>query len=543
MIRKAYLPLEKIGPRHLVTYDSMAGMPVGMNREDEVALPPWSATPRAPDPNKNNPDVYEPRYAATYYNTPDGTVDVEERSRTLPSPGDQSFEGDRVEFDHFNDASDHFTRRSIQGDSYKPRKPWRKQTRQPLNDRSEDAQYYRKDKSTLKRKALRRYERVKDDRRFVEMRQDRRKDPDKYERKKLAEEVVLAYTPTSLSTRRRKQRGPAKVKRHRSYMKNRSKTRARQKRWYHKNKNKPGFKRRVKVRKNNPNKYRLRYASSEVSFFIGPEMTPGVIDRLSATRVGFTLEDGTSYDVSPRLFVASVMFSDISSSEAFFDVLEEEGCDIHDDLSPDETDFVSDLYGDAVSCWDDAARVVEAAADIVFAGDVHLYDQESQGDWEMPEDAPQSSPSGPGIYESKPSEGAPQRGVDSDRGLALPGSSAMIIPDHLKYAATRSDLIKSAPPAVVMAANLINVSQPTLSGLTYTFDVDGKYITKIQEKRGRVRVTCSCKFFQYQGPEHWALVEGYLIGKPQGTATIPKEKDPDGVNKICKHVLACLLKL
>jgi hypothetical protein len=55
-----------------------------------------------------------------------------------------------------------------------------------------------------------------------------------------------------------------------------------------------------------------------------------------------------------------------------------------------------------------------------------------------------------------------------------------------------------------------------------------------------VKVSCSCDFWRYQGPEHWAKVGGYLYGSPRGTATVPSQTDPHGQHRACKHVLAVL---
>ena len=55
-----------------------------------------------------------------------------------------------------------------------------------------------------------------------------------------------------------------------------------------------------------------------------------------------------------------------------------------------------------------------------------------------------------------------------------------------------------------------------------------------------VLVSCTCPFFRWQGPEHWAKTQGYLYGKPEGSATKPSKKDPSGKHWACKHVLAVL---
>jgi hypothetical protein len=55
-----------------------------------------------------------------------------------------------------------------------------------------------------------------------------------------------------------------------------------------------------------------------------------------------------------------------------------------------------------------------------------------------------------------------------------------------------------------------------------------------------VKVSCSCPFWQWQGPEHHAKVGDYLYGKPVGTASRPDVKDPSGKHGACKHVIAVL---
>jgi len=58
-----------------------------------------------------------------------------------------------------------------------------------------------------------------------------------------------------------------------------------------------------------------------------------------------------------------------------------------------------------------------------------------------------------------------------------------------------------------------------------------------------VYVSCTCPYWQWQGPEHWAKAEGYLYGKPVGTASSPTVKDPNATHRACKHVLAVFNKL
>lgn len=55
-----------------------------------------------------------------------------------------------------------------------------------------------------------------------------------------------------------------------------------------------------------------------------------------------------------------------------------------------------------------------------------------------------------------------------------------------------------------------------------------------------VLISCSCPYWRWQGPEHWAKVEGYLYGRPRGTASTPVIRDPQGTHRVCKHVAIVL---
>ena len=89
--------------------------------------------------------------------------------------------------------------------------------------------------------------------------------------------------------------------------------------------------------------------------------------------------------------------------------------------------------------------------------------------------------------------------------------------------------------------------------MRWIFAVDcgnGPKAVKIRAIRPRANITafgrmdlelsCSCKAWQWLGPEYHAQGEGYLLGKPRGTATTPDIKDPERVHRVCKHVAAAL---
>ena len=70
----------------------------------------------------------------------------------------------------------------------------------------------------------------------------------------------------------------------------------------------------------------------------------------------------------------------------------------------------------------------------------------------------------------------------------------------------------------------------------------GEYDVTVDAKEGDLRVSCTCKYWIYQGPQYHAKKNDYLYGTTKGTATKPKKKDPDGTHKICKHIYAVLEK-
>ena len=54
------------------------------------------------------------------------------------------------------------------------------------------------------------------------------------------------------------------------------------------------------------------------------------------------------------------------------------------------------------------------------------------------------------------------------------------------------------------------------------------------------KFTCNCKAWRWLGPEYHAKSEEYLNGTPIGTASEPNIKDPERINKVCKHVSATI---
>ena len=58
-----------------------------------------------------------------------------------------------------------------------------------------------------------------------------------------------------------------------------------------------------------------------------------------------------------------------------------------------------------------------------------------------------------------------------------------------------------------------------------------------------IKLSCTCPSWQYHGPEYHARTEGYLLGKPNGTALKPQVRDAKDNNRLCKHAVAVLRRL
>lgn len=135
-----------------------------------------------------------------------------------------------------------------------------------------------------------------------------------------------------------------------------------------------------------------------------------------------------------------------------------------------------------------------------------------------------------------------------------PGS-AKVIPSGKgfvnKEASTLREIVRGVASSIRAGARSVRPSPGKATTEGYTFVIpgsEGTYNVRLsaQTPEGKgfsqsdFRVACECNFWRWQGPEHWAKVGGYLHGQPTGTASKPSQKDPKGVNRVCKHVFAVL---
>ena len=146
-----------------------------------------------------------------------------------------------------------------------------------------------------------------------------------------------------------------------------------------------------------------------------------------------------------------------------------------------------------------------------------------------------------------------------------PGSAKVIPSGHgfvnkeasaIRVAAKMAEILRGMDPGIQSRSLGITpkLQRSDVGKIIYSFKVPGSkgetYTVRVKglPPSGSVRtlskmdlkLSCSCDFWQYQGPEHWAKAGDYLYGKPRGTAAVPDSKDPNGKNRLCKHALATL---
>jgi hypothetical protein len=341
--------------------------------------------------------------------------------------------------------------------------------------------------------------------------------------------------------------------------------------WYQRNKNKPAFRKRVLMRRRHPQQFHLRpgaYVPGKIQFIYGFAGQLGYVNSMSVDAIVFSPvigEDPTNPEVlTPAAFLHAVIFDSEESMHRFFQALDTEiGLTAYEDLTVEDVYAIANLYAvpvpdlmsvepgylsgvadqmvaDAMASWAEPSAMAMRVAKQFLAGDVVLYDQGRDQDMAIPLQRT--------LYDHNPVPGN-QAPID-ESGVDFPASSGKVIPDTLRTAATIEDIEKHVSTDIVQRSRSVKPHVAhTVKGV-WTFHVAGskseKYTVHVKLvdpsdiQRSPVKVSCNCDFFQFQGSEYHALTHGFLYGKPQGTATAPKQKDMKGKHWVCKHILACL---
>jgi hypothetical protein len=161
-------------------------------------------------------------------------------------------------------------------------------------------------------------------------------------------------------------------------------------------------------------------------------------------------------------------------------------------------------------------------------------------------------------YKYDMSRDNPTKGTDTvEYGATGPGASSYAIPYNSdvaqgqdfrlsKSAYTIMDIMKNTGEPIKERAQGIPVAfvRRNLKKKTLVFKVGRwKVFFGFQfqdEKPSNIRVTCTCPFWQWQGPEHWGDTYKYLYAPARGSKSPPSVKDPGGKNIVCKHVIAVI---
>jgi len=138
----------------------------------------------------------------------------------------------------------------------------------------------------------------------------------------------------------------------------------------------------------------------------------------------------------------------------------------------------------------------------------------------------------------------------------VPPASSRVVPDSMRMAAAKiPEILGNTGSSVMARVPRVNIRPGRFSPKTgiWTFAATGekgeRYVIRVKAirkgnvkslEKASIKVSCSCPYFRWQGPEHWAKVNGYLYGRPKGTASLPVVKDPKGTHWVCKHAAAAL---
>lgn len=344
--------------------------------------------------------------------------------------------------------------------------------------------------------------------------------------------------------RQHEQGGSAQRYYEKYYRKNRSRIRNRAKRWVKKWKNQSAYKRDKQRRQQYPERYERRPAlyrdpadrsqdwredqGKKGSWALPIRLLPSGVEAvlMGATDQGITVDLGQG----PRDFPLELLFNRV--------VFEREG----------DIDTVYDHLDQVLDGRDMVTRVAD-----------FLYEKRPP-EREVDQWVDRGSPG----HHRWPEH---EHGPDLDTGTVWndPGSAKVIPEGHgfenrkdryYKEAARIADILDRTGQKVHAGSRglAVKLRRVDADNRMWLFDVPGskgdtyRVRVKAEPPKGNVtdigkmdvHVSCSCPFWRWQGPEHWAKQNDYLYGKPVGTASQPVIKDPDEQHWACKHVLAVL---
>jgi hypothetical protein len=130
------------------------------------------------------------------------------------------------------------------------------------------------------------------------------------------------------------------------------------------------------------------------------------------------------------------------------------------------------------------------------------------------------------------------------------------LPGGCRRAALMDTMTQGLNPGTVQKGQscAVTLKRADATNLRWLFAVDcGNGAKVVRLKAARIRnstqfrkldlhLACSCPAWRWQGPEYHSTTRGYQDPATplQGTASAPNIRDPQRVNKVCKHVAAVL---
>lgn len=335
---------------------------------------------------------------------------------------------------------------------------------------------------------------------------------------------------------------------------------------------------------------------TEIGFSLAPDMDPGFVKNLNQEtwEVTFELTDVDPPEIHAlplSVFVELAVFFTDEDAEEFFQLVDSTlGIEAYEELNAETVSACAELYGfssegeefrsrcealvgkkdlyqmnsEELRSILDLALQEEHPEEMIsrVAGQIIMYDQESpdrevkQPGKGVPYEAEVS-----GYYHRSPTDRDPAAQMPDNQTDNVPAGSSRVVPNgtgqfwsgeetYMKSAATIAQLLAGTDGKIRGRAGEVSpklkradpkngiwlFTVPGSKG-SYTVRVKGLRSGNIQLlEKAQIQVSCSCDFFRWQGPEHWAKAEKYLYGKPVGTASSPSVKDPSGKHKICKHL-------
>jgi hypothetical protein len=497
----------------------------GEYKEQGLPTPPWFRSKPVGKPYYNGPG---PSGTA-----PDGKSLHEDKARTLGKPGEDSPPDDPP-------ARNGPKRRPIEGAIKGPPYPGgSKQNEQRGEAKLYSKKYYLKNKSDIKHRMKKWHKKWENRIQYKREKDRRNENPEKFERRPpgYSSNAERSKDQREKTGRQHKQHGPARAEARKYYRLHRNEQKLHSKQRYKKVRNNPTFKRKQLMRHLHPERAKRIQASVDIAFLIGKSLDLGTLHKVSPMSglVTFTreVEDRIELQSLPLdLFLDSVVFlSDADIDKAF---------ELFDTTFDQESSIkVAEMFYEK--------RPPDMPKE-------QYYDRGgNQLRWKE-HDPSESSDRGQEVYDNPGSGKVIPKNKDFVNNTDIKGPP---YEEYQKNAALIADILsrcnqKLHDNSKDMQTKLIRVDAKNnlwlfnVVGKTGTYRVRVKTLPKGNIKSPNkvdILASCSCPYWRWQGPEHWAKQEGYLYGKPVGTASKPVIKDPSSEHHACKHVIAVLQKV